>query len=54
MESLTTTGLFLSVASLLLGVYVRIKSRQVNALRKLLHGVLAESAPFSTISLDRR
>jgi hypothetical protein len=53
MESLSTAGLLLSLAFLLFGVYVSSKTRQVNALRKLLHGVLAESAPFSTPSLDK-
>jgi len=52
MESLAGMGLLLQLPLVLFAFYVRRKTRQVNALRALLHGVLTESVPFSAGALE--
>ena len=44
MDVLPQCSLFLAWGVVIVGVYVRHTSRQLNALRKLLHGVLTETA----------
>ena len=44
LDALPQLGLLSTVGMAVLGVYVNHTSRQVRALRKLLHGVLAETA----------